>query len=566
MTIQIRSSATRPPPPTTGPSSGPGTRTAIQLPTVQLDTTLTDLFRRARPADAHKRLAYLHTPAHCAVSLGPHVRRNTTYLYQDGSFVQTPRRDLTARNRALRRALAVRLLDVVPQRDAFITGPSAAVLFHDARAEPREARRARAEAEATLAVLGDAQRPELVQCPGPCSVPMAEAGFDLIAGYKTALDGLLVGEGEGEGRDEKYPLAVGLDKHWFLNSKRALALSGLPTPPTEVVEVTGCAPVPAGECCEVCRREESSSSGVGMIPTIPADCEGPRGRWYREREGHILSAVERRPVPFAFKTQQTFGGGGTWIVDSACEKRELLRHLADEDGVVRKLLPQLSRANQHLRPGSMMLSELVQEQVANYGVTFCVTDAGGVVFMGVSEQLLAGDGKAWTGSVISYDGQEELQARLGGLMEQTAQWLSREHHYSGPVGMDVLEASVPDGQGGASTEGEKKKKKKKDTAFFIVDLNVRTSGSMSLPLLRGHFTSRGLDCAGMCTITTRHSRWEFIDQWRSEFEAGDMIIISWYEDVSSQVSAGCVIMGARDRTLLEERIEALKASTDEVTF
>lgn len=530
-------------------SAGPSPGGVIQLPTVKLDTTLTDLFKLACPKEAHKRLAYLHSPAHSAVSLGPHVRRNTTFLYQDGSFVKTPLRDLTEGNRALRQSLAVKLLDVVPQRDTFITGASVAVLF-DSSADDAEAARAAAEAEATMAVLEDAQRPELVRCAGPGCLPVAESGIELIAGYKTALDGL-------GGRD--YPLAIGLDTHWFLNSKRALALSGLPTPPTEVIEVSGC-PLPAGECCEACRREEAGCArpdhDAGMIPTIPADCDGSRGPWFQEHERRIISEVERRPLPFAFKTQQTFGGGGTWIIDSESEKRQLLQYLSDENGIIRKLLPQLNRDNHHLHPGSMLLSELIQDQVANYGVTFCVTDTGGVMFMGVSEQILASDGKAWAGSIISYKSQKMLQAKLSSLMEETAQWLSKEHDYCGPVGMDVLESKVASHANGSE----------KETALFIVDLNVRTSGSMSLPLLKGHFTSRGLYCAGMCTITTRQSRRTFIDQWRSEFSSGSMIILSWYEDVSSKVSVGCVITGAEDEVRLEEKIEVLKASTDEVTF
>lgn len=569
-------------------SAGPPSGGVIQLPTVRLDTTLTDLFRLACPKDAHKRLAYLHSPAHCAVSLGPHVRRNTTFLYQDGSFVNAPLGDLSpcddddddddegeegreASGRLqLRRSLAAKLLGVVPQRDAFITGPSAAVLF-DASADPAEARRAADEAEATVAVLEVAQRPALVRCPGPCCLPLAEAGVDLVAGYKMALDGLA-----GRG----YPLAIGLEAHWLLNSKRALALSGLPTPRTDVIEVSGC-PVPAGECCDACRRDElgrglglgrgrgrGRSAGhdaghdagghdAGMISTIPAGCGGQRGAWFREHEGRIISEVEGRSPPFAFKTQQTLGGGGTWIVGSERDKRQLLQHLASEDGIVRKLLPQLREANAHLRPGSMLLSELVRDPVGNYGVTFYVTDAGGVIFMGVSEQILAGDGKAWAGSTISYRSQQRLQDKLRGLAEQTAQWLSEEHRYCGPVGMDVLEARA---DGRAGTGG------RREAALFIVDLNVRTSGSMSLPLLRGHFTSRGLYCSGMCTITTRKGRWEFVDQWRSQFLSGSMIILSWCRDPLSEVSTGCVITGAEDEARLGERMEALKASTDEVTF
>lgn len=511
----------------------------IQLPTVHLDTTLTDLVKRACPKYAHKRLAYLHSLGHCGIGLSPHVRRNKRFLYQDGSFVQTPRADLSEANTDLCRSLATKYLSVVPQRDTFITGASVAVFF-DSGADDAEAAHARREAEATISVLDDAQRPELVHCPGPSSMPLAESGIDLIAGYKTALDGLAPGD---------VPLMVDLDKHWFLNSKGALAASGLPTPRTEVVEVSGFA-VPARECCDVCRRQAAGHDEQRVLPAIPAGCDGQRGRWLRKHEQRITSAVEGRAVPFAFKTQQTFGGGGTWLVGSDREKRRLLRRLAeDDDGVVRRLLPLVDRGNHHLRPGSVLLSDLVRDPIGNHGATFCVTEAGGVVFMGVSEQLIAGDGKAWVGSVISYRSQARLHRRLRPLMEQAARWLSREHKYCGPVGMDVLEARAGD-----------------DTEFYIVDLNVRTSGSMSLPLLKGHFTSRGLFCAGICTVTTPKRRHEFVEQWRSEFSSGSMIILSWHEDLRSGASVGSVVMGAEDKETLEDKIEELKSSAEEVTF
>lgn len=530
--MSIRRTPPKPPP------SG-----VIGLPRINLDSTLTDILKRASPQDAHKRLAYIHSLGHCGIGLSPHVPRNQIFLYQDGCFVKTPRTDLSEANTDLRRSLAAKYLNVVPQRDTFITGGSVVVLF-DSGTSDAETLHSRRQAEATLSVLDDTQRPELVHCPGPFSMT-TKAGIDMIAGYKIALDGFTRGE---------IPLTVDLEKHWYLNSKGALATSGLPTPQTEVVEVSGY-PVPAQECCDICTREFASRDH-DMIPTIPASCTGQRGTWLRKHELRIVSAVERRPVPFAFKTQQTFGGGGTWIVDSSREKRQLLNHLVEEDGIIRKLLPLLNRGNHHLHPGSMLLSDLIQDPVENYGATFYVTDTGGVIFMGISEQLLASDGKAWVGSIISYKSQMRLHRRLQPLMEQTAQWLSREHDYCGPVGMDVLEAKTT----GTTDTG------KDGTGLYIVDLNVRTSGSMSLPLLKGHFTSRGLFCAGISMVTTSKGRHEFIDQWRSDFLSGSMIILSWHEDSQSSASVGSVIMGAEDKKTLEDKTQRLKSSTEDVTF
>lgn len=517
-----------------------------ELPTIELDTTLTDLFKLARPRCAHKQLAYIHGVTHCGVGLTPYVQRNTKFLYQDSCFVKTPQKDLTNKNTTLRDSLVTKYLNVIPQRDAFITGDST-VLFFKASTDMDNMTHDKHEVQSTMAVLGKSQKPRLVYCPGPSEISFA--GVDMIAGYKVAFDGL---------ESSSDYLTVDLDKHWYLNSKDALAASGLPTPRTEIIGVNG-HPVAEEECCDECRERKSNrlSHVRDFISTNPKDCSGQRGKWFEDQERRIISAVERRNIPFAFKTQQSLGGGGTWIVSSVPEKRELLQSLSEEDGIIQKLLPRLNESNQHFHAGSMLLSDLVKDPIGNYGATFFVTDSGGVLFMGISEQLLADDGKAWVGSIIDYRKQNELQKQLHPLMAQTAEWLNKEHGYFGPVGIDVLESELPAVQNG-DTDAK--------TCLFIVDLNVRTSGSMSLPLLKGHFTARGMTCASTCTISTFKTRDAFIEQWKRDFMSGSMIIMSWYESPESKMSIGSIIIGAVDRTGLESNIARLRRYTDEVKF
>ena len=101
---------------------------------------------------------------------------------------------------------------------------------------------------------------------------------------------------------------------WFVNSKEALAISGLPTPPSEIVEVQGHCP-DASRCCEVCER----AGGI----EVPEGCTGPRLRWIGEQTIRILSAVERQKLPFVFKNQQAFAGAGTYVITKGHERNQL---------------------------------------------------------------------------------------------------------------------------------------------------------------------------------------------------------------------------------------------------
>ncbi|ROV91364.1 hypothetical protein VMCG_09707 [Cytospora schulzeri] len=398
-----------------------------------------------------------------------------------------------------------------------------------------------------MAVLERSQRPQILHCPGPENLPLKETSIDVIAGFKIAIDGL-----EGH----HYPLDVELEKHWFVNSKAALAGSGLPAPRTEVIEVDGY-PTPARDCCDICRAAESDHDDDDILTIVPYDCKGPRGDWVREGEQKIISAIAARCTPFVLKSQQTFGGSGTWIINDVQQRNQILNEISRDDGVIRRILSQVNDGNHHLQPGSMILSECVKDIIGNYGVTLFVTDTGDVIFMGVAEQLFASDGKAWTGSIINYEKQGMLQERLKPVMEQTAQWLSKGQGYHGPVGIDILETEMVGDT--ARHNGER-------PPLQIVDLNVRVAGSMSLPLLKSHFTSRGLQCASVSMVTMRHGRPEFIARWKDDFESGRMIIISWYYDPGTNTSLGSIVVGGEDENILHEIIEKVHRTTGGVTF
>ncbi|KAL2255526.1 hypothetical protein VTK26DRAFT_3186 [Humicola hyalothermophila] len=327
----------------------------LRLPPVTLDTTLTELYKRASPRTAG-RLAWVSCGVTAGIDLSPSFLRNTKYTYQDQAFLTTPRETLRRDNVELQRSLSRKYLSLIPQRDAFVSGNTPVIFFHTGNT-PEQVEQDRREAEETLSILDPSQRPQLIFCPGPSEIPIREHGIDRLL-YKIALDGL-----------ESFPLTHSLETHWFLNSKAALARSGLPTPKADIIEVEGYPPA-AVSCCPVCVRSQSDDT---TIPYIPSGCTGPRGRWLSAQTSRILSAIRNRPVPFVVKTQQAFGGAGTWLVSDARQKARLLADLsgdasffssggiatAGSNGILRKLLSQLTPANAHLAPATILLTELV---------------------------------------------------------------------------------------------------------------------------------------------------------------------------------------------------------------
>ncbi|KAK2053358.1 hypothetical protein LY76DRAFT_609200 [Colletotrichum caudatum] len=546
------------------------------LPTVTLDTTLADLYRRACPKQADKRIAQVLCGINSCAELSASVPRNAKYLYQDTPFNTVPPDESCSRpadgdeERRQRRQLAVKYLSLIAQRDAFISGDTAVVLFHIDETDGQKAHDRR-EAERTISVLAAAQRPDLVFCAGPSAIPVEEAGIDVIA-YKLVLDGL-----------EGYNLIVPPDTHWFLNSKAALARSGLPTPRATVVELDGLADE-ARLCCAPC----ADAAGAGFV--IPPACAGPRGRWFAAQRDRILAALASRPLPFVLKNQQTFGGAGTYVVGTEEERGRLVADL--RGGLLRRLLSSVTEANAHLRPAALILSDLVEDPVGDYGLTFFVTDADGgdPIFLAASEQLTDG-ANAWIGSTIDYARQDELKSKFGPLVKKIAAWL-RSHNYVGPAGADVLETAPPkdgnpqtngrttdgltaDGQetncqrqktNGHNTNGDHAGPEEDFSHSHIVDLNIRTSGSLCLPLLRRHFTSRGLMSGSSFSISCRQGRDDFIASFRDDFAAGRMCIVSWYEDPATGASLADVAVGAEDERGLRRAMQRVRDATEEVTF
>ncbi|KAG7106927.1 hypothetical protein HYQ44_020373 [Verticillium longisporum] len=517
-------------------------RGVMRIPNfMSLDTTLADLYRQAAPRTKARRIAQVLCGVNSGLPLSAKFPRNTKYLYQDSPFNTTAAKAPSCPDEkaALTRELAMKYLSLIPQRDAFISGSAPVILFHIDHDDPAQVEHDRAEAEATVSVLDADQKPELVFCAGPADIPVQEKGIDVIA-YKLMVDGL-----------EKYDLLVQPDVHWFVNSKDALAKSGLPTPKCEIIDLEGHGGAQRG-CCEVC---VSGGDGEGNEFVIPAACEGARGQWFAQESERILQKIAQRSLPFVLKNQQTFGGAGTYVIRTEEERGKVVGDL--REGVLRKLMSSVTEANAHLRPGALILSDLVDEPIGDYGLTFFVTkEEAEPVFLAASEQMI-GEGNAWIGSTINYRRQDELKKKFAKLVKKVAAWL-RSHDYVGPAGADVLETTSES----VMDEGVDDEL----TRYHIVDLNVRTSGSLALPLMKTHFTGRGLDNASSFSISSKHSRDDFVTLFRDDFESGKMCILSWYQDRDTGTSLADVAVGAATPEDLKKEMQRVRDATDEVTF
>ena len=498
------------------------------IPSVTLDITLAELYKKSSEADSTDRIALVLSAANSEIDLSAHVPRNRKYIYQDSTFSTTPK-ELSSQNyEKLQRQAAVKYLSLVPQHDAFASGNMPVILFKLDNSDAEEGLSLE-EATKTVSILSPTQRPRLLFFDGPTDISLKENDIDILA-IKMELDDL-----------ERLPVILSLDTHYFLNSKAALCTSGLPTPKCELIKLESVSP-DAQSCCSACSANTDSLS-------VPSNCSGHRRAWLSGQISKMISPISARLLPFVFKNQQTFGGGGTFVISTEDDRSKLIHNLTTR--LLPKLLSQVTTLNVHLEPATLLLSEQINEPVGDYGLTFFVTKEGECVFLAVTEQTVDSS-KAWIGSKISYGAQDTLRQKFGTIMHDIGAWLHKYGYY-GPIGADILETASLDKQGPGD--------------LWITDLNVRTSGSLSLGLLRGHFSERrSLHEASSFSVNVEMGRTDFVAKLSKQFQEGRIIVVSWYTDTKSKISYANVIVGAEDRARLEKEIERVKQFTTEIHF
>ncbi|KAI0812966.1 hypothetical protein GGR55DRAFT_677293 [Xylaria sp. FL0064] len=230
-----------------------------------------------------------------------------------------------------------------------------------------------------------------------------------------------------------------------------------------------------------------------------------------ESHGQALVADPRRDATLPKLTSQavsmritvamcSYGGAGTYLIYTDGERVKLLQDLRG-GGILRRTLSSMTEDNKHLRPASIIVSELIEDPIGTWGLSFVTERA----------HIPRCHGAHATPKAI-------LHRQLGAV---------------------------------------RPRKRVKDQVHRVKQL--------CLPLLRTHFTSRGLKCAATF-IRTPKTREQFIDMCGDRFYKGRICILSWYDDPVSNISFGNAIVGAEDIRALGEEVQRIRNISQEVSF
>ena len=217
----------------------------------------------------------------------------------------------------------------------------------------------------------------------------------------------------------------------------------------------------------------------------------------------VLDILNNRSVPFVLKLNQSLSSVGTVITVSETDRPKLLEIVHEH---LKLYLPRITKDNAHLFPISLVVSDFVKADTI--AVNFYVrggSHTGEVVFLGACTQLATGQGGRQT-TMIQYAEQDHLEKRLRDTLEKMGKALARTGYY-GAAGADVMEDETGN--------------------QYVIDMNVRTSLSHVLYLLRGHFNRRrGYSVALVyeCLVLTV-SRDDFEKRMAQEIQEAKVVII-----------------------------------------
>ncbi|KAI4113859.1 MAG: hypothetical protein LQ345_005250 [Seirophora villosa] len=266
-------------------------------------------------------------------------------------------------------------LGCLAQYYGFIAGPMDLYLFDIDQAQPELAPVSsnnwvksvpthRTDAERVFSELQESQRPKLHFVEDPQTVATVDKKKAVI----TPMDFL---DGHGALVDQ--------DAHWDLLSKRTLALSGLPSPPTEVVD-------------SIVRADQTKDQAVLAKET-----------------DRILERIASRHLPFVVKLPMGLGGHAVFMVKKEEQRQSCLT-------VLRAELPS-------------MFHSLTHENEAK-------TPAGRPVYISTSEQIL-NERDEWSGGFMDYTHQKARGEQYHELIQKVADYVY-QRGYHGPMGIDVM--------------------------------------------------------------------------------------------------------------------------------
>ena len=292
------------------------------------------------------------------------------------------------------------------------------------------------------------------------------------------------------------------DIHFELLSKRGLALSGLPTPPTEIIDTVL---KPSHIYNEILLKNEIA---------------------------RMIKPIDEHKRPFFVKLPQSVSGKGTFNVCTEADRESVKTMLTIQ---LSEMLQQINSSNHHMYPCSLVLQDCIQGEVV--ALSLFVTKKGRPIFIACCRQRFNEQGH-WIGGSISYEEQSIQEKAYSVVAKKVASFLHQKGYY-GPVGVDVI------------TDQYGKQ--------HIIDLNVRVTGTYHFGPLTGHFTQRGLFEATTIIANFPCPRASFEETFAEKFRRGSLIIHGWTYDESMRLSHAAVIVGGRNSSELERSLMEIEA-------
>lgn len=458
-------------------------------PAVELDTTLRELYSLDDPHG--QDIIQVYAIPSATTQMTSSIPLSTRFAYQSPRALKMDSNVLARTN-----------LQAGPQSYGFVSGNMPLVLF-DVDAAGDEAAQVehmlspvkthQADAIKVFDQLAPAQRPELRFVSSPNDITTSPKDKFAIWNPMDCLTHL--------------PHLFDPEMHYELLSKRGLAISGIPTPKSDVID---------------CNLQPEQVRDEGLL---------------KDEVARMMKPVIERATPFVIKLPQSLGSQGVFVVQTDSEKQDAIESLTVE---VKRMIQQINESNKHMRPASLVLQETVPGTAV--ALSLFVTKKGRAVFTGCTEQIFDNNGH-WDGGCIDYKQQDNLRKQYADIAQEMATYMHQKGYY-GPLGADVM------------TDGNCKQ--------LVIDLNVRVPTSYPLGFLKKHFsTQRSLhDAALLYPLALKGTRDDFQRRFEKEIQEGKIVICGWCNGSGGpggkyKYSISSVAVGGQNPAQLRQMIERI---------
>ncbi|KAH7227164.1 solid-state culture-specific protein-like protein [Fusarium redolens] len=445
--------------------------------TIEFDSTLKELYALSPGDEAEIHLCYTIPTVQVQMTRGIPICKK--YAYQD---------PLSHKDSGIQARI---FAQVVPQLFGIIAGKMNLIMFDlDGPGRDDVDLQPRVDTEDVMQQICEHQRPTVTYVRNPSDVVIPEAAK---LGLANPMDCL-----------EHLPAAVPLESHYRALSKRDLVFSGLPTPPSAVIDT-------------------HLDSKQVLDPQLRAN-----------EVARMLSCIEKKSLPFVVKLPQALSGQGTFLIRNESDRSGSLEILRKE---VDHMLVQLNDSNSHLHPTSIVVQETVPGSAL--AISLFLPQNGEPILTSCCDQFVSEDGH-WDGGHIDYSQQSRLKAEYLPIAKKIAAYMNRLGYY-GPLGADIM----------TDSEGN----------HLVIDLNIRVTGSHPLGFLKGFFSvTRGFnDAAVFFPLFINLSLTQFREIFSTELEEGRIIIAGWCHEQGAQSSVTTVIVAAEDQVRLGQLAQRIKA-------